>query len=222
MPVATLARSLRQAALGLEHLRQRGLVHRDVKPSNLMVTLVDSRDLPGLSSGSRSGGKLPVVKLMDLGLALLSRGDEERITRLDRGGGMGTGYYMPPEQWRTTSVDIRADIYSLGCTLYHLLTGAPPFADSDLRPDRAHETEAPPPLVLPGGTPGLGRPDAADARQGPGRPPADAARSRRGAGAARGGGSAAGRRGRSASRRRRLLQPTSGDPARGGRPASTP
>ena len=153
LPVADACEIARQAALGLEHLRQRGLVHRDVKPSNLMVTLVDSRDLPGLSSGSRSGGKLPVVKLMDLGLALLSRGDEERITRLDRGGGMGTGYYMPPEQWRTTSVDIRADIYSLGCTLYHLLTGAPPFADSDLRPDRAHETEAPPPLVLPGGTP---------------------------------------------------------------------
>jgi hypothetical protein len=132
-----------------------------VKPSNLMVTLASSPHLPAVAdSGSYRGAgsaspssasplssasKLPVVKLMDLGLALLVGGDEERLTRFDRGG-MGTAYYMPPEQWRTTSVDIRADIYGLGCTLWCLLMGEPPFARSDLKPERAHATAAIPPL----------------------------------------------------------------------------
>jgi serine/threonine protein kinase len=59
---------------------------------------------------------------------------------------MGTGMYMPPEQWKTTSVDIRADIYSLGCTLYHMLSGHPPFLESDLRPEKAHEKSKIPPI----------------------------------------------------------------------------
>ena len=90
-------------------------------------------------------GKQAVAKLLDLGLALLTENDQGRVTQFDHGG-MGTGYYMSPEQWRTTSVDIRADIYSLGCTFFHLLTGKPPFFDSDLRPEKAHEREAVPPI----------------------------------------------------------------------------
>lgn len=163
LPVADACEVARQAALGLQHLHEQGLVHRDVKPSNLMVTLASNPHLgaaPGESASGGSGGaaawsasaKLPVVKLMDLGLALLVRGDDERLTRLDRGG-MGTGHYMPPEQWKTTSVDIRADIYSLGCTLYHLLMGEPPFAKSDLKPERAHATATAPPLRPPMGAP---------------------------------------------------------------------
>jgi serine/threonine protein kinase/class 3 adenylate cyclase len=148
LPVADACEIARQAAMGLEHLYEQGLVHRDVKPSNLMVALTSSPHLPTPDSGSyrsTGGAKLPVVKLMDLGLALLVDGDEERLTRFDRGG-MGTAYYMPPEQWRTTSVDIRADIYSLGCTLYCLLMGEPPFSRSDLKPERAHATAPIPPL----------------------------------------------------------------------------
>ncbi len=144
----------RQAAFGLEHLYQQGLVHRDVKPSNLMLTLVAD------PQGSTFSGKdfdtespmRPVAKLMDLGLALLTTGDQQRVTQMNQGG-MGTGHYMSPEQWRTTSVDIRADIYSLGCTLYHLLSGEPPFADSDLRPEKAHQREPLPRLERAEGVP---------------------------------------------------------------------
>jgi len=118
------------------------MVHRDIKPSNLILTLVDADQLHSdLSEPEKTGSELGVVKILDLGLALLADHGNDRLTRYDNKA-MGTGMYMPPEQWRTTSVDIRADIYSLGCTLYHLLAGRPPFVDSDLRPEKAHEKEA--------------------------------------------------------------------------------
>ncbi|QDU87125.1 Serine/threonine-protein kinase PknB [Pirellulimonas nuda] len=133
---------VRQAALGLEYIAQQGMVHRDIKPSNLMLALAPSL-LPGDPAKA-------TVKILDLGLALLVGDDQQRLTQLDQGA-MGTGLYMSPEQWRTTSVDIRADIYSLGCTLHHLLTGRPPYGDSDLRQEIAHEREPTPDLsTLPG------------------------------------------------------------------------
>jgi hypothetical protein len=118
-------------------------VHRDIKPSNLMLTLVDREE--GKSATPQAVGVADdrdvVVKILDLGLALLVGDDQQRLTMFDNRA-MGTAMYMSPEQWKTTSVDIRADIYSLGCTLYHLLSGKPPFLDSDLRPEKAHEREA--------------------------------------------------------------------------------
>ncbi|QDT00655.1 protein kinase domain-containing protein [Adhaeretor mobilis] len=132
---------IRQAAQGLEYIHKHDMVHRDIKPSNLMLTLVDADQLHSdLSKPENNGDGLGVVKILDLGLALLADQGNERLTRYDNKA-MGTGMYMPPEQWRTTSVDIRADIYSLGCTLYHLLAGHPPYVDSDLRPEKAHEKE---------------------------------------------------------------------------------
>jgi eukaryotic-like serine/threonine-protein kinase len=128
LQVPEVCELIRQAAIGLQHAYEHGLVHRDVKPSNLMLS---------------TNGQ---VKLLDLGLALLrasvpSAGDLTGIGEV-----MGTAEYMAPEQWAEThSVDIRADIYSLGCTLYALLTGDPPFTGSGrksfLRMMSAHQQE---------------------------------------------------------------------------------
>ena len=100
-------------ALGLQHAHERGMVHRDIKPSNLLVT----------SDG--------VVKILDLGLArLASSGDGESSGALTQTNSlMGTPDYMAPEQARQShTVDGRADLFSLGATMYFLLTGQPPFA----------------------------------------------------------------------------------------------
>ena len=137
---------VRQAARGLQYIHRNEMVHRDIKPSNLMVTLVDGEGVASQPAISDEDETVEgVVKILDLGLALLAGDGQDRLTRLDNKA-MGTGMYMSPEQWKTTSVDIRADIYSLGCTLYHLLSGKPPFADSELRPEKAHEKSKLPPI----------------------------------------------------------------------------
>ncbi|WP_428306325.1 protein kinase domain-containing protein [Lacipirellula sp.] len=146
LPVPEASEIIRQAARGLQYIHKHEMVHRDIKPSNLMVTLVDADQISGDSTvADADDGERAVVKILDLGLALLADDNHDRLTRLDHKA-MGTGMYMPPEQWRTTTVDIRADVYSLGCTLYHLLAGNPPFFDSDLRPEKAHEKSAVPPI----------------------------------------------------------------------------
>ncbi len=107
---------IRQAALGLQHAHEHQLVHRDIKPANLMLC--------------RSGQ----VKLLDLGLAKFHaewQGDAQPQGRLTQPGvTVGTIDYMAPEQWENSATaDIRADIYSLGCTLFFLLTGKTPYGD---------------------------------------------------------------------------------------------
>src|SRR5262249_11388770 len=121
LPVTQACEYVRQAALGLQHAHERGLVHRDIKPSNLLVTK---------ARGSPPGG---LVKVMDLGLARLNRpGDgDPGLTRDEQI--MGTPDYLAPEQaMNSRGVDGRADLYSLGCTFYYLLTGQPPFRSTSL------------------------------------------------------------------------------------------
>ena len=109
-------RILIQAVKALDHAYQQGITHRDIKPSNFLLT----RDRDRMR-----------VKLTDMGLARKAGEDEFRITRA--GSTVGTVDYLAPEQARdSASADIRSDIYSLGCTLYHMLAGRPPFPDGGL------------------------------------------------------------------------------------------
>ncbi|HEY1187496.1 MAG TPA: serine/threonine-protein kinase [Gemmata sp.] len=111
LPVAEACELTRQAALALQGAHEHGLVHRDIKPSNLMLSATGQ------------------VKLLDLGLARLRFGGADELTRA--GEVMGTAEYMAPEQWaETNTVDIRSDLYALGCTLFALLTGEPPYPGS--------------------------------------------------------------------------------------------
>lgn len=116
LPIADACELVRQAALGLQCAFENGLVHRDIKPSNLML--------------ARGAGAQPsaTVKILDLGLALLDPGASSAGEVTSIGQIMGTADYIAPEQaFSAHEVDIRADIYSLGCTLYRLLAGRPPY-----------------------------------------------------------------------------------------------
>ncbi len=111
LPIPEACELIYQAAVGLQHAHDAGLVHRDIKPSNLILA------------------ETGVVKILDLGLALLNNADSNGDLT-SAGQVMGTFDYMAPEQGGDTHhVDVRADIYSLGATLYKLLTGVAPFGD---------------------------------------------------------------------------------------------
>jgi serine/threonine protein kinase len=134
---------IRQAALGLHHAHTQGLIHRDIKPGNLLVAQVP----PGTPGASRFG----LVKVLDLGLARPSNlspdsGFDPNVTA--EGTTLGTPDYMAPEQARSVStVDGRADIYSLGCTLYYCLTGQVPFpGGSTMQKLFRHQSEEPLPV----------------------------------------------------------------------------
>jgi hypothetical protein len=117
---------MRQTALGLQHAAEQRLVHRDIKPSNLMVVAPAGLPLP----------PRPVVKILDMGVARLFQVSEQEasLTTLTRDGSViGTPDYIAPEQLEDPKgVDIRADLYSLGCTFYFLLSGQVPFPGGNL------------------------------------------------------------------------------------------
>ncbi len=114
---------LEQTARGLSHAHQHDVIHRDMKPGNLMVT----------DDGT--------IKITDFGLAryqkeLESIGEDEPVS--------GTPYYMSPEQWKRNPLDPRSDIYSLGVTFYRILTGEHPFQSTNLRKLMHEHMEEPP------------------------------------------------------------------------------
>ena len=118
MSVAHASYFVHQAALGLQHAHEQGMVHRDIKPGNLMLT--------------RKGDK-SIVKVLDFGLAKATRESPLDSGLTHEGQMLGTPDFIAPEQIRNAQgAGIQADIYSLGCTLYYLLTGAPPFQGPSL------------------------------------------------------------------------------------------
>jgi eukaryotic-like serine/threonine-protein kinase len=118
-----------QAALGLAHAHERGIVHRDVKPSNLLLS---------------DGGQ---VKVLDLGLSALMEADSRASFATAAGLIVGTANYMSPEQAVSTTVDGRSDLFSLGCTMYHLLSGRVPFPGDTLAECLALRIKGPPPPI---------------------------------------------------------------------------
>jgi serine/threonine protein kinase len=139
-------RVIHQVLQGLQHIHEQGMIHRDLKPSNLMLT-------PGRQSGQPDTTLNASVKILDIGLGreffdenAPVRREEEPLT--GENVLLGTPDYLAPEQARNArAVDIRADIYSLGCVLYHCLAGHPPFPDSNIMTQMLrHAQETPKPL----------------------------------------------------------------------------
>lgn len=117
-----------QAARALALAHEHHIVHRDIKPSNFLLTIKDGK---------------PFIKLTDFGLARSIDDTDFKVTRT--GTTVGTVDYISPEQARNSrAADIRSDIYSLGCTLYHMLAGRPPFPEGDLTERLLKHVEAEP------------------------------------------------------------------------------
>lgn len=141
LPIAEACDYVRQAAVGLQYAHEKGMVHRDVKPDNLMRTPAGQ------------------IKILDFGIARFAHHQAEEAAHAGdqapeagsltlAGSMMGTPDYVAPEQVTDSStVDGRADVYSLGCTLYFLLTGRPPFPDrTAMEKMHAHRLVTPTPL----------------------------------------------------------------------------
>jgi len=153
LPIGLACELMRQAALALKYANEKGIVHRDIKPANLLVTNLagsPGRAEPADSNADppASPALTPVLKILDFGLARLhstktSGGADTILSKT--GTLLGTIDYISPEQANSIhTVDIRSDLYSLGCTFYHLLAGRVPFpSDTPLEKLVKHFMEEP-------------------------------------------------------------------------------
>lgn len=146
LPPQEAVRIVHQALIGLQHIADQGLVHRDLKPGNLMLT-------PAPGKGEPDNTLRATVKILDIGLGreLFDENatvDNKNPELTGEGVLLGTPDYLAPEQARDPrTIDVRADIYSLGCVLYHALAGQPPFPDKNLLNQMVrHATEPAKPL----------------------------------------------------------------------------
>ena len=126
VPIADLVGISKQICQGLEYAHNKNVIHRDIKPANIMLN------------------KDNMVKIMDFGLAKILSSTEAEGT-----GVKGTPLYMSPEQIQGKRVDHRTDLYSLGCTLYRLATGRPPFIEGDVYYHHLNTPPAPPRSLNP-------------------------------------------------------------------------
>jgi serine/threonine protein kinase len=141
LPIPLACEAIRQTALALQYAHERGLLHCDVKPANLLLVQPERTGGDAAASTEGTDGP-PRIKLLDMGLARRMAEPSTADDDLD-----GTPDYMAPERGGGDPIDGRSDLYSLGCTFYHLLTGQPPFPGGDgaaklLR----HRIDAPPPV----------------------------------------------------------------------------
>ena len=128
-----------QVASALRIAHERGIVHRDVKPDNIMLAETDDVDCPG-------------VKVTDFGIARILRKEQTLLTITTTGMTLGTPSYMSPEQVEGREVDSRTDIYALGAVLFEMTTGRPPFEGEDalsIAVKHVHESPVPPSHVNP-------------------------------------------------------------------------
>jgi serine/threonine protein kinase len=145
LPISLLCDFIRQASVGLHHAHELGFVHRDIKPQNVLVAPRGGvRRQENLTLDHLHGA---TVKVLDMGLVRLQpeRLDVTRLALTQHGVVIGTVDYLAPEQARNSHrVDRRADLYSLGCTMYQLLTGKTPFpGEAPLDKLLKHQTDQP-------------------------------------------------------------------------------
>jgi serine/threonine protein kinase len=130
IPYTTACEYIAQAAAGLQHAFEKGFIHRDIKPGNLI------RDNTG------------TIKILDMGLARSSNPNDKLTAQLDKGAVVGTADFIAPEQAiNTQSIDIRADIYSLGASLFSLIIGKPPFDGNTTQKLLQHQLRSAPSLI---------------------------------------------------------------------------
>ncbi len=130
LPPPEAVRLVQQALFGLQHLHDRRMIHRDLKPANLMVTCLGEPSTEDTTLTS-------TVKILDIGIGREMFDEGSASTRdldlTEAGAILGTPDYLAPEQARDARTsDVRADIYSLGCVLFHLLAGRPPFGEKNV------------------------------------------------------------------------------------------